>query len=482
MPKLIPVILSGGAGSRLWPVSRAHHPKPFIRLADGQTLIQKAFLRAIALPFVDDILVVTHRELLFKTRDAFFDLTIDRVKSIQPHFILEPFGRNTAPAIATASLHIAEQYGDDTHLLILTADHLITDQNAFMVAVSEAIVWATSGKLVTFGIKPDAPEVGYGYIEYAEHQVIRFIEKPSLEKAIIYAKSPRFLWNAGMFCFSATHLLREMEAHCPVILATTRRAFDAKKRFKGEGFTWSELDADHFKQVPDDSIDYAVMERSKQVAVVPCQIGWRDIGSWPALGALSAPDADGNHVQGEVLLHDTQHCIVQSDSRLVAALGLHDLMIIDTADALLVADKKRAAEVKCVFSKLKQMGHATHQLHRKVHRPWGTYTVLEEGEGFKIKRIEVKPGAKLSLQMHHHRSEHWIVVCGTAKVVNNKRTFLLKTNQSTYIPVGHRHRLENPEKGVLVLIEVQSGAYLREDDIVRFDDAYGRVGEIEVLG
>lgn len=469
--QLVPTILCGGAGSRLWPVSRERHPKPFIRLPDGQSLLQKAFLRGSELPEVQEILTVTNRELFFKVEDEFAEVNARHTKT---SFILEPFGRNTAAAIAMACLQTAAARGENTLLLVLAADHLIEDRDAFHAAVARARVLAAAGKLVTFGIAPTAPETGYGYIEADGENVLRFVEKPSLEVARQYVDSGRFLWNAGIFCFSVGTMLKEMHQHCPEILAAAECCFGNARRADGKELFQLELLADCFGRVPDNSIDYAVMEKSANVAVVGCSLGWSDIGSWSALGDLSVADAQGNRVEGDALLHDAENCYIQSRERIVGAVGVKDLIIIDTPDALLVADRNRAQDVKHVYAQLKERGHEAHKLHRTVHRPWGTYTVLEEGPRFKIKRIEVKPGASLSLQMHHHRSEHWIVVTGVAKVVNGENEMLLETNQSTYIPAGHKHRLENPGLMDLVMIEVQSGEYLGEDDIVRFEDKYGR--------
>lgn len=472
---LIPIILCGGAGSRLWPVSREHHPKPFIRLADGQSLLQKAFLRGAQLAGVAEVLTVTNRELLFKTEDEFREVNAE---GIATSFILEPFGRNTAAAIVSAALHVAKMHGNDAIMLILAADHLITDQSAFEKAVLKATELAAIGKLVTFGIQPEAPETGYGYIKAEGNTVLRFVEKPSLEKAQDYLASGDYLWNSGMFCFSAGNLLSEMEKYNPQIVVNMRVCLEQSRVLNGKEFFQVELDSETFAAIPEDSIDYAVMEKSDQVAVVPCNIGWSDIGSWSALGDLNHADANGNRVQGEAMLHATHNCTIQNSGqnncRLIATVGLKDLIIIDTPDALLIADKSCAQDVKHIYAELKLNGHDSHKLHRTVHRPWGTYTVLEEGVGFKIKRIEVNPGAKISLQMHKHRSEHWVVVRGIAKVVNGEAELIINTNESTYIPAGHKHRLENPGLKNLVMIEVQSGSYVGEDDIERFEDSYGR--------
>jgi mannose-1-phosphate guanylyltransferase/mannose-6-phosphate isomerase len=468
---LIPTILCGGAGSRLWPVSREMHPKPFIRLADGQSLLQKAFLRGAQLPDVAEVLTVTNRELLFKTEDEYGEVNAAKLAT---SFILEPFGRNTAAAIAAATLQVEKKYGASAIMLVLAADHLIADQPAFEQAVIAATKLAAAGKLVTFGIEPESPETGYGYIEADGNTVVRFVEKPSLDKAQEYLASGRFLWNSGIFCFAAGTMLAEMAKHCPDILAAIKTCTDQSRLAEGKNFTQLDLEAESFRSIPDLSIDYAVMEKSTEVAVIPCSIGWSDIGSWTALGDLSAADADGNRTQGDVMLHNTSNCTIQTNDRLIGTVGIDNLIIIDTPDAVLIADKSCAQDVKHIYAGLKAKGHEAHKMHRTAHRPWGTYTVLEEGNGFKIKRIEVKPGASLSLQMHYHRSEHWIVVNGMAKVVNGDKEFLVNTNESTYIPAGHRHRLENPGRLNLVMIEVQSGGYLGEDDIVRFQDNYGR--------
>ena len=470
---MIPVIISGGVGSRLWPVSREQHPKPFIRLGDGQSLLQKAFLRGVQLDAVQAVMTVTNRDLFFKTHEEYLEVAPDRTLL---NYILEPFGRNTAAAIAAAALEVERLYGPEEVMLVLAADHLITDQVGFQQAVNLATALAAKGQLVTFGIQPSAPETGYGYIEAEGHHVIRFVEKPSLDKAREFLDSGRYLWNAGMFCFSAGTLLAQMQAHCPIILAATRQCLGKSRRLQDDHTSQVELESENFALVPEDSIDYAVMEKSQCVAVVPCDIGWSDIGSWTALGDLTDSDAHGNRVLGQAMLHDTRNCTIQSSDRLVGTVGVDNLLIIDTPDALLVADRNKAQDVKHLFATLKNLGHETHKTHKTVHRPWGTYTVLEEGQGFKIKRIEVKPGGRLSLQMHEHRSEHWIVVSGIAKVINGEIELTVNTNESTYIPAGHKHRLENQQSDVLVMIEVQSGGYLGEDDIVRFEDQYGRAG------
>jgi mannose-1-phosphate guanylyltransferase len=470
--QLVPVILSGGAGTRLWPVSRELHPKPFIRLADGLSLLQKSFLRAKGLPGAVEVLTVTNRDLFFKTADEYRETG---PIPLPLGFILEPEGRNTAPAIAAAALTIHKNYGPKAVMLFLTADHLIADVPAFTQAVQTAVKLAETGKVVTFGINPEAPETGYGYIEADGNIVRRFVEKPDLQTAESYIASGKYLWNSGMFCMTAETALSELKLYAPEVLDAVSKTLDVSRRVDGTDQYQIDLDPKSFALAESISIDYALMEKTKHAAVVSCSIGWSDIGSWNALADLVPPDADGNRIKGEAYLHDVKGCYIQAEDRLIAAVGVENLIVIDTPDALLIVDKNRAQDVKQIVGQLKKIGHEAYRLHRTVHRPWGTYTVLEEGANFKMKRIVVKPGASLSLQMHHHRSEHWIVVDGMAKVVNGERDLLIATNESTFIPAGHKHRLENPGKIDLVLIEVQSGSYLGEDDIVRFEDHYGRV-------
>lgn len=487
---IIPTILCGGAGSRLWPVSRDLHPKPFIRLADQQSFLQKAFIRAALIPQVNEILTITNQELLFKTKDEYQEINHSDTRM---SFILEPFGKNTAAAIASAALYGRKYYDENAILLILAADHLITNQDAFQTAVEQAAALAAEGKLVTFGIQPDLPETGYGYIEAAMelpqrescYTVRCFVEKPALQIAQQYVESGRYLWNSGMFCFTAGSVLQYMQQFCPQIMQAAEDCFNLSNHQSIKTGMQINLTAEQFALIPENSFDYAVMEPASAafmdelsespLAVVQCDIGWSDIGSWRALSDLLPPDVNGNRIDGQALLHDSHDCYVQSSDRLVGLVGVDNLIVVDTPDALLIADKNCAQDVKHVYTELKLKGHEVHKLHRTVHRPWGTYTVLEEGEHFKIKRIEVNPGASLSLQMHHHRSEHWIVVSGMARVLNGEVEELIGTNQSTYIPAGNKHRLENPGIITLVMIEVQSGEYLGEDDIIRFEDNYGRV-------
>ena len=425
---LVPVILSGGAGTRLWPVSREGHPKPFMRLADGQSLLQKTFLRGARQEGAGEVLTITNRDYYFRSKDEYAAL---RQREPRQSFLLEPFGRNTAPAILLGAFKVREAHGDDAVMLVLPADHLIADTAGFARHVQHAVAAARQGKLVTFGIVPTAPETGFGYIACGAadghiRQVRGFVEKPSLEVAQGYLASGDYLWNSGMFCFTAGAALAAFREHCPALFAAGEACWAASR---GEGSATTEIDADSFAGLEDISIDYAIMEKAANVAVVPASFDWSDIGSWNAMSQLVEPDENNNRAIGETITFASHGCYIHGDDR----------------------------------------------LHRTVSRPWGTYTVLEEGDRYKIKRIEVKPGASLSLQMHHHRNEHWIVVSGMARVTNGEKgEFLVHTNESTYIPAGHKHRLENPGVIDLVMIEVQSGEYLGEDDIVRFADNYGR--------
>ena len=481
---MIPVILSGGAGTRLWPVSRELHPKPFIRLQDGQSLLQKTLGRVVKLTEIPEVLTVTNRELYFKTKDEY---SIFNEYAEKFRFLLEPFGRNTLPAIGLAAFYALEKYGQESVLFILPADHLIEQQDLFNKVLKQAYQIAKEDKLVTFGIKPILPETRFGYIRLApstddpvmsgaRFKAEEFIEKPSQQLADQYLASGQYLWNSGMFCFKAETILSQIKLLEPHIFQTVSDCWNASFPKKSV-MDAIEIDANTFDTMVDRSIDYAIMEKSQDVVVIPCDFNWTDVGTWNAISQLIPPDNDGNQTAGEALLIDSTHSFVQSNDRLVAVLGVDNLMVIDTPDALLVANRNFSEDVKKIVTELKKKNHHAYKNHRTIFRPWGTYTTLEESKYFKIKRIVVKPHASLSLQMHYHRSEHWVVVSGVAKVTNDIDTLILNTNESTFIPVGKRHRLENPGLLDLVLIEIQTGEYLDEDDIVRFDDIYGRKQE-----
>lgn len=469
--KIIPIILCGGAGSRLWPVSRETHPKPFINLPDGQSLLQKAYLRALEQENIKDIITVTNRDLYFKTKDAYQQLGHNEINN---HFILEPFGRNTAAAVALAALLINYKY-NNAIMLVLAADHLIKNKDGFSAAVANARKLAEKGKIVAFGVKPEWAETGYGYIEARGEKVINFVEKPDKDLAEKYFSSGKYFWNSGIFCFKASSIIEEMKIYCPDILKKSEDCLvDSLKATKESLKQALELKAQDFSTVREDSIDYAVMEKTKHAAVVTCDIGWSDIGSWTALGSLSPIDDHGNHVRGETVLHKTKNTTIHAENRLVATVGLNNMLVIETPDAVLVASKDNAQDVKNIYSLLKNNGHSTYKEHLTVKRPWGSYTVLEEGPNFKIKRIEVKPDSSLSLQMHQHRSEHWIVIEGCATIFNDGLEKKLFANESTFIPAGHKHRLTNDTEKNVIIIEVQTGHYLGEDDIIRINDIYGR--------
>lgn len=489
---LIPVILAGGTGSRLWPISRELHPKPFMRMADGESLIQKTLKRVAGLRGVQTVFTLTNRELYFKTRSEYAEVT--SAQNLQLDVILEPCGRNTAPAIAMAALRVRELHGDDATMLVLPADHLIDDQKKFSYAVLAAERLARQGYMTILGIKPQHPETGFGYVELAEridnpvpqsdvvvsigevggtvaYRVKSFIEKPELERATELIRSDNVLWNAGIFCFNAGVYLQALEWYAPDVFAAALRCWDVSNTIRAP----ISLDEQTFALVPDISVDYAVFEKANNVAAVACSFDWSDIGSWCAVSELVTPDSDGNRATGETVTIDSTNCYIHNSDRIVATVGVHNLLIVDTPDALLIANRDDAQDVKEVVKKLKLTGHESFRLHRTVYRPWGAYTVLEQGDRFKIKRIVVNPGASLSLQMHHHRSEHWIVVSGVAKIINGDEERLVHINESTYIPAGTAHRLVNPGVLDLIMVEVQSGEYLGEDDIVRFEDSYGRL-------
>ncbi len=477
---IIPVILSGGAGTRLWPLSRESAPKPFMPLPDGDTLLGKTAHRAMALPHTRGLVTVTNRDYYFHTKDVYAGLAAAEPQ--EACYLLEPFGRNTAPAIAVAAQLVRARYGDDAVMLVLAADHLIRDQAAFAAAVALAATQARAGRLATFGITPTLPETGFGYIECGDaigdrtFAAARFVEKPPLAKARDYLAAGNYVWNAGMFAFTPRAIMAAFERYAPAVAAMARTVWQPLADQAGEAML--EIDAASFAAAPDLSLDYAVMEKAAtdgQVAVIRGTFDWSDVGSWQAVSELSDADVHGNRGSGERVSIDTRGTFVHAEDRVVATIGVENLMIIDTTDALLIAHRDQLQRVKEVVGELKARGHESYKIHKTVSRPWGTYTVLEGGPGFKIKRIEVKPGASLSLQLHHQRTEHWVVVRGIARVTCGEREFDVPAGESTFIPVETKHRLANRGTEVLAIIEVACGGYIEEDDIVRFDDMYGRV-------
>lgn len=475
--KLVPIILCGGAGTRLWPVSRESMPKPFMRLLDGRSLLQTTAARAASLDDVAQLAIVTNIAYSYKAVEDLAEVAL----TCPPALLLEPEGRNTAPAIALAALWAQSEHGDDAVLLVLPADHIIRDQQAFRTACQQAIDVAKTGLLVTFGIRPSGPETAFGYIEWGEplpgnqaFAVRRFVEKPAREIAEQFLQMGNFAWNSGMFCFTVRALLQQLRKHAPEVAQRAQATFDAPGTSRSDAGQVS-FDAASFKAQPNVSIDYALMEKADRVGVVPCDIGWSDIGSWKSVSEAHAADEQGNCAVGPAFLMGSRNTFVRAQDRFVAAIGVQDLVVIDTPDALLVAHKDASQQVKDVVMHLKRSDVALAIDHATVHRPWGTFTVLVEGDGFKVKRIMVKPAASLSLQLHHRRSEHWVVIAGVAHVTRGEETVDLHPNQSTYIPVGVRHRLANRGSTPLEIIEVQCGSYVGEDDIERFSDAYGRV-------
>lgn len=467
--KIRPVILAGGSGTRLWPLSRKQSPKQFLKLGStNYTLLQNTVLRLKNLE-CDQPILICNEEHRFIAAEQMREIGIDAT------IILEPEGKNTAPAIALAAL-LLEKTEPNQILLILAADHLIKDTAVFENAILDAVSLAEKNKLVTFGIVPLQPETGYGYIEKGTQfergfKIQQFVEKPNRETAELYLESKKYLWNSGMFVFKANHYLNELEQYATDILDNCRLSIIKTEYDKD----FIRIDHDQFKNCRSESIDYAVMEKTSNAVVVELDAGWSDIGSWSALWEVSEQDHQGNVYQGDVISHKSSENYCYSEKRLVSLLGVNNMVIIDTQDAILIAAKDQVQEIKAIVDDLKSQDRGEISSHREVYRPWGKYDCIDQSERYQVKRITVKPGQKLSTQMHHHRAEHWIVVSGTAKVSKGTETFLLTENQSVYIPVGEVHALENPGKLPLELIEVQSGSYLGEDDIIRFDDIYGRV-------
>jgi mannose-1-phosphate guanylyltransferase len=459
------VLIAGGSGTRLWPLSRSGHPKQFLKLSGEDTMLQSTMKRLSGLDIASSVTICNEKHRFFVAEQL---REIDKLGSI----LLEPVGKNTAPAIALAALTA----DDDPLLLVLAADHIIQDEEGFTKAVSQAVPLAEAGKLVTFGIVPSEAHTGYGYIKMGSQVgsgfvVEKFVEKPSIEVARDYIEAGKYLWNSGMFLFKASRYLEELKKFRPDIYKACAAATEGVE----SDLDFLRVNNEIFSECPSESIDYAVMEKTADAVVVPMDAGWSDIGSWSSLWGVSKKDENGNAVEGDVMIHKSEGCYVRSGGKLIATVGVNNLIIVDTKDALIVAHKDEAQDVKLIVQQLKENSRSEWELNREVHRPWGKYDSIDNGERYQVKRITVKPGSKLSVQMHHHRAEHWIVVSGAAKVTKGDETFLLSENESTFIPIGVIHSLENPGKVALELIEVQSGSYLGEDDIVRFSDLYGRV-------
>ena len=475
---LIPVILCGGTGTRLWPLSRASYPKQYWALGSGEeTLLQQTNLRLQGLKGLSAPLLICHEDHRFIVAEQ-----MRQIKVEPSAILLEPIGRNTAPAVALAALQATEN-GDDPLLLVLAADHLINDEQKFLEIIEEGKAYAEEGRLVTFGIVPTAPETGYGYIE-ATHplnidepkgiSIQRFVEKPNKQTAEKFLSDARFTWNSGIFLFKASAILSELERLSPEIVSSCRASLEQDV----PDLDFLRIEREAFLKCPNISIDIAVMEQTTLGTVLPLNAGWSDIGSWSALWAKAEQDINGNVIRGKVIAENSKNCYLRSEHRLIVSLGIKDLVIVETDDAVLVADRNEAQNVKRIVKQLEKEGRPEGKAHRKIYRPWGNYTGVVEGNRWQVKRIEVKPGASLSLQMHHHRAEHWVVVKGTALVERDGEKHLVGENQSTYIPLGCKHRLTNPGRMPVELIEVQSGAYLGEDDIVRYEDRYGRIGQM----
>lgn len=474
MKKIVPVVMAGGSGTRLWPLSRKLFPKQFLPLTSELSMFQETLDRVakaaeLAQFELAETIVVCNDEHRFIVAEQL------RKQSRTAAIVLEPVGRNTAPAVALAALAAQELTQDDPILLVLAADHVIRDVSAFGAAIAKAAALTDANKLVTFGIVPRSPETGYGYIKAANlshgsGEVKQFVEKPDLATAQSYLAQGDYFWNSGMFMFKASDYLAELQTFRADIDAAVAKAWAGKAR----DLDFIRLDAAAFAACPDDSIDYAIMEKTLRAHVVTLDAGWSDVGSWSSLWEESDQDESGNVLRGDVICHDAHNNLLFSDYKLIAAVGVDDLIVVNTPDAVLVANKACVQEVKVIVKKLESAKRSEATVHREVSRPWGSYDSIDMGSRFQVKRITVKPGAKLSLQMHHHRAEHWIVVSGTALVTIGDQTSMLSENQSTYIPIGVTHRLENPGVLPLEMIEVQSGSYLGEDDIVRFEDTYGR--------
>jgi len=469
--KIIPVILSGGSGTRLWPLSRKQYPKQYLPLVGDNTMLQETILRLEGLDNLADPIIVCNADHRFLVAEQ-----CQQINITNPTILLEPIGRNTAPAIAAASLQSLKT-SDDAVLLVLSADHVIQDINAFHTAINIANEQAQDGKLVTFGIVPTDANTGYGYIKSSKtnndgaYKVEEFVEKPDLKTAEFYLEQGNYLWNSGMFMFKADVLIDELTTYSPDIVNAVNNSVDSALR----DLDFIRLDGQTFESSPSDSIDYALMEKSNNVVVVPLDAQWNDIGSWSALYDIGTKDNNGNVVKGDVIIQDTTNTYINANHHMVAVIGVDNLIVVDTPDATFIATQDKAQEVKGIVESLQANGRDEGGAHRKVYRPWGWYDSVEMGVHFQVKRLHINPGAKLSLQMHHKRAEHWVVVSGIATAINGEDVLTLAEGESTYIPLGVTHALENRTNEQLEIIEIQSGAYLGEDDIVRFEDIYGRV-------
>ena len=472
---VVPVILSGGTGSRLWPISRKKQPKPFITLPDGHCLLQHTYQRALTL-MPTEVITVTNQEYYHATQACFEKAAAN----VDHTLILEPSARNSAAAISLAAHYLQEKYGDDTILLVMPADHYVSDSDAFLTAIEAATTLALAGQLVTFGVTPTEAHTGYGYLKANGTHVEQFIEKPDLQTAQLLVAESNYFWNTGIFCMQAHSILQALEQHAPHIASQTKIGIRNATHRAQPSHQCLLIAAQDFAPLPDISIDYAVFEKSDRVSVVPFGAQWSDLGTWTRLAEQYPSDENNNQIIGDTLCKDTSDCIIHNNhnnERLVATLGIEHLIIADTPDALLVAHKDRAEDVKHLVQTLADQEHECHNTFHTVQRPWGSYTVLHNHPGYKVKKITVHPGCQLSLQSHIHRSEHWVVVEGTAWVTHNKKHFALNTNESSYIPAGDIHRLENKTASDLIIIEVQCGNYLGEDDIIRYDDIYGRADD-----
>lgn len=467
MKKINPIILSGGSGTRLWPLSRVSSPKQFLKLFDDKSLFQKTVLRSSDDKLFNHPIIVCNNDHRFSVAHE-----MQQISKIAGSIILEPVARNTAPAIAAAAFDVLKNYSEDDDLmLVMPSDHLIKDENSFINSIKEAAKLAEDGFLITFGIVPESPETGYGYIEKGEgYEVKRFVEKPNLDTARKFIQAGNFFWNSGIFMFKASAYLRNLQNLSSEVFENAKKSYENSVK----DLDFIRLEETSFKDVPNISIDYAVMEKSKKIAVIPISVGWNDIGSWSAIAEVSKKDQNNNSLVGDVLTAKTDNCYIDSKHGLVATIGVSDLIIVNLKDTVLIANKNNTQEVKEIYQKLKDKNRSECSDHPKMYRPWGSFETIDESDRFKVKRITVEPGESLSLQMHHHRAEHWIVVRGTASVTCGDKTFDLHEDQSTYIPLESKHRLENKGKETLELIEVQTGNYLGEDDIIRFSDKYGR--------